>query len=97
MSSTLIKGTVSRTGFILCSTICYMKPLPEDMKKLGKRIKQLRIGKGYSNYETFAYENNIPRSQYGRYEQGYDLRFSSLLRIIKALDISVAEFFSEGF
>lgn len=74
-----------------------MKPVPADMKKLGNRIKQLRISKGYSNYEAFAYEHDIPRSQYGRYERGHDLRFSSLLKIIKALDISIEEFFSEGF
>ncbi|MBS1772417.1 MAG: helix-turn-helix transcriptional regulator [Bacteroidetes bacterium] len=74
-----------------------MKPIPEDMKKLGERIRQLRISKGYSNYEAFAYEHDIPRSQYGRYERGEDLRFSSLLKIIKALDVTISEFFSEGF
>ncbi len=68
-----------------------------DLNKLGKRIKALRIAKGYKNYEYFAYENNLPRAQYGRYENGEDLRFSSLLKVIKAFDISISEFFSEGF
>ncbi len=69
----------------------------QDLKKLGDRIKSLRIKKGYTNYENFAFENDIPRAQYGRYERGEDLRFSSLLKIINALNISVKEFFSEGF
>lgn len=29
------------------------------LKKLGNRIKQIRIEKGYSSYEYFAYEHNI--------------------------------------
>lgn len=35
--------------------------------------------------------------QYGLYEKGQDLRFSSLLKVLKALDISLEEFFKEGF
>ena len=68
-----------------------------DLKKLGKRIKALRIAKGYTSHEIFAYENKINRTQYGRYERGEDLRYSSLLRIIYALDMTVEEFFGEGF
>lgn len=69
----------------------------EVLKKLGERIKSLRISKGYSSYEYFAYEHNISRAQFGRYERGEDLRFSTLTRIIKAFDMTLEEFFSEGF
>lgn len=69
----------------------------EQLKNLGKRLRELRIEKGFTNYEQFAYENNIPRAQYGRYERGEDLRFSSLLKVLKALDVSLKEFFKEGF
>lgn len=69
----------------------------EQLQKLANRIKELRIKKGYTSYETFAYDHNIPRAQYGRYEKGEDLKFSSLLKIIKALDISLKDFFDEGF
>ena len=68
-----------------------------NLKKLGKRIKELRIKKGYSNYEYFAYENGIGRAQYGKYETGGNIQFDTLLKILKALDISVKDFFSEGF
>lgn len=67
------------------------------LKKLGKRIKELRIKKGYTNYEYFAFENEIGRAQYGKYETGGNIQFDTLIRIIKALDISVKDFFSEGF
>lgn len=67
------------------------------LKKLGKRIKELRIKKGYTNYEYFAFENEIGRAQYGKYETGGNIQFDTLIRIIKALDISIKDFFSEGF
>jgi len=68
-----------------------------DLKKLGEWIKALRIAKGYTSHEIFAYEHKINRTQYGRYERGEDLRYSSLMKILHALDISVQEFFAEGF
>jgi len=69
----------------------------DDLEKLANRIKSLRIKQGYSNYESFAYEKNLPRAQYGRYEKGEDLRYSSLLKVIRALGMTPKEFFSEGF
>jgi hypothetical protein len=69
----------------------------KDLVALGKRIQGLRIKKGYSNYEYFAYEHDLPRAQYGRYEKGEDLRYSSLVKVVKAMGISMKEFFSEGF
>jgi hypothetical protein len=69
----------------------------DELKRLGERIKQLRIKKGYTSYEYFAYDNNISRAQMGRYEKGQDLRFSSLRKVVKALGVTLEEFFSEGF
>lgn len=68
-----------------------------SLKELGERIKSLRIKKGYTSYEYFAYEHNISRAQFGRYERGEDLRFSTLARIVSAFDMTFEEFFSEGF
>jgi transcriptional regulator with XRE-family HTH domain len=73
------------------------KELNPDIQKLANRIKYLRLKQGYSNYEYFAFDNEIPRAQYGRYEKGEDLRYSSLLKIIKAFGMTPSEFFSEGF
>lgn len=69
----------------------------EDLKQLGRRIKEIRIKKGYTNYEIFAYEHDLPRAQFGRYEQGHDLKYSSLLKVVRAFGMSLEEFFSEGF
>jgi transcriptional regulator with XRE-family HTH domain len=69
----------------------------KQLEKLGARIRQLRIEKGYSSYEYIAYENNISRAQFGRYEQGQDLRFSSLIKVVNALGVTLEEFFSAGF
>ncbi len=68
----------------------------EALKKLGARIKELRIKKGYTSYEYFAYEHNISRAQFGRYERGEDLRFSSLFKVANALEVNMEEFF-KGF
>lgn len=71
--------------------------MEQELVKLGDRIKQLRIKKGYTSYEIFAFENGINRAQFGRYERGEDLRYSSLLKVIRALGVTQREFFSEGF
>jgi len=68
-----------------------------QLAAFGKRLKQIRKDRGYTNYEQFAFEHNIGRAQYGRYEKGSDLRLSSLLRLLKALELDPVEFFSEGF
>jgi len=68
-----------------------------ELKKLGERIKSLRLKKGYTNYENFAFDNDLPRAQYGRYENGQDIRYSSLVKVVKALGVTMEEFFSEGF
>ena len=68
------------------------------IKKVGERLRKLRIAKGYTSYEQFAYEHNIGRAQYGKYERGSeDMRISSLYKIVVAMGITMDEFFGEGF
>lgn len=69
----------------------------QEVIQLGKRIKGLRIKMGFTNYEYFAYEKGFSRAQYGRYEQGKDLQFTTLVKLVKAFDLTLEEFFSEGF
>lgn len=73
------------------------KEKPVELGMLAERLRSLRKQKGFSNYEHFAWTNGISRAQYGRYEQGEDIRFSTLVKIVKALGMSMEEFFSEGF
>lgn len=67
------------------------------LKKFGERVRALRISKGYSSYDMFAYDHDINRSQWGRYETGKDVRLSSILQIVSVFDMTLEEFFSEGF
>lgn len=61
--------------------------------KIGERIRQLRVDAGYTSYETFAFDHEIPRVQYGRMEKGVNFRVATLMRILDVHKISLEEFF----
>lgn len=67
------------------------------VEQLAERIKQLRKAKGYTSYEYFAYEHDISRTQFGRYEKGQNIRYTSLVKVANAFGMTLSEFFSEGF
>lgn len=73
------------------------KYVEKQKRNLGKRLRELRKERGYSSYDEFAYMNNFHRVQYGRYERGGDLQFGTLVKVLRALDVSLDEFFSKGF
>ena len=68
----------------------------QNLKKVGERLKHFRKKAGYTNYEYFAYENNFSRPQYGKYEAGANIQLNTLMKILKALNVSLEEFF-KGF
>lgn len=74
---------------------------PEDRQRemarlVGARIRELRIAKGYSSYEDFAYKHDMGTSQFGRYERGDTfIQLDTLVRVLDALEISFAEFFND--
>jgi transcriptional regulator with XRE-family HTH domain len=69
------------------------------LANLSKRIKKIRKKKGFNSYELFAYDVEVSRTGMSNYESGNfdDIRFRTLLKIIDGLEISVKEFFAEGF
>jgi transcriptional regulator with XRE-family HTH domain len=73
------------------------KSITEDekvvLKKIGERLKKYRKEAGYTNYEYFAYENNISRPQYGKYEAGANIQLNTLIRILNNLNVSLEDFF----
>lgn len=69
----------------------------DDLIKLANRIKSLRLKAGHHHWEKFALNNDIARMQYRNYELGKNLTYTSLLKVLKALNISLSEFFAEGF
>jgi hypothetical protein len=68
----------------------------ENLKKIGERLKFYRKKAGYTNYEYFAYEHGFNRPQYGKYEAGANIQLNTLMKILKAMNVSLEEFF-KGF
>jgi hypothetical protein len=62
-------------------------------KKVGTRLRKLRIEKGYGSYDALAYEIDIHRTQVGKYEAGNDMLLSSFFKMLDGLKITPEEFF----
>ena len=58
-----------------------INPVANDQFELMCLFKKMNVSKGYSNYEVFAFENNLSRSQYGQCEKGSDLRLLAYLEL----------------
>ena len=77
-----------------------MKPLTKSEKKIielmGKKLKELRKEKGYTSYETFAFDNEINRMQYWRMEKGLsNMSIATLLRVLEVHKMSLKDFFAD--
>lgn len=67
------------------------------LKRIGIKLKRLRIQAGYNSYETFAWDNNLNRMQYWRMEKGsYNITVRSLVKVLEIHKITIEEFFSEN-
>ena len=63
--------------------------------QIAQKLKRLRLAKGYSSYEAFAFDHDLPRVGYGRHEQGSNLTMTSLLRLLDIHQLSLADFFAD--
>jgi len=77
-----------------------MKPLTKSEKKIleimGNKLRELRIRKGYTSYETFAFDNEINRMQYWRMEKGLsNMSMATLLRVLEVHKMSLKDFFAD--
>jgi len=63
--------------------------------KIANKIKELRILKGYSSHESFAWDNSLNRVQYWRIEKGTNITLKTLLKILDIHNISVSDFFKD--
>lgn len=62
-------------------------------KEFGKRLRLLREKQGKS-LNMFAYENDLSKASVSKIERGIiDFRFSTLLQLANALEMSLAELF----
>jgi transcriptional regulator with XRE-family HTH domain len=70
-----------------------MKTAEEYQRKMGLRIRELRIKAGFTNSEYFAYENDINKRTMSKAEKGGNINTETLFRILLALHVSPEEFF----
>ena len=63
------------------------------IRKIGDKLRQLRTDAGYTSYENFAFDNEIPRVQYGRMEKGVNFRIATLMRVLEVHEITMEKFF----
>jgi transcriptional regulator with XRE-family HTH domain len=72
------------------------KEIPDErILKIASKIKELRLKKGFTSHEQFAWEYNINRVQYWRIEKGSNITLSSLLRILDIHQVSLSDFFKD--
>ena len=63
------------------------------INNIASKLKKIRIEKGYTSYENFAYQNDLPRVQYWRMEKGTNFTIKNLLKILEIHQMSLEEFF----
>ena len=64
------------------------------IKKISGRLKINRIKRGYTSYENFAFDSEIARMSVFRLEKGEsDFNFTSLLKVLDKLEVSLEDFF----
>jgi transcriptional regulator with XRE-family HTH domain len=63
--------------------------------KMAAKLRELRIKKGYSNHEFFAWDNEIGRAQYWKVEKGSNITIKTVLKILDIHGVSLSEFFKE--
>jgi len=71
------------------------KNIELKINQISKKLKEIRLSKGYSSYETFAFDNNLNRVQYWRIESGSNITLKTLLKVLDIHKISLEEFFKD--
>lgn len=87
----MIKNLVLRT----CRRMAGKK-LETELEQIGKRLKEMRIAKGYTSYRQFADAFEFePKSIWLLEEGKTDFKYSSLKRVLEALDTTVSDFYKD--
>ncbi|MBC7440087.1 MAG: helix-turn-helix transcriptional regulator [Flavobacterium sp.] len=69
------------------------KESEETILLIAEKIKALRKEKGYTSYETFAFDYNINRVQYYRIEKGQNITLKTLINVLKIHNLTIQDFF----
>lgn len=67
--------------------------LEKKRKRIGERIKELRIKSGYSSGETFAQDKGFSRKGYWALENGSNFKIETLLKLTEIHNITLSDFF----
>jgi transcriptional regulator with XRE-family HTH domain len=65
------------------------------IKEISQKLKELRLSRGYTSYETFAFENELNRVQYWRIESGQNITLRTLIKVLDIHKITLEEFFKD--
>lgn len=71
------------------------KEIDEQIQKIATKLKELRKAKGFTSYETFAFEHDINRVQYWRIEKGQNITLKTLLKVLDIHEITLSDFFQD--
>ena len=71
------------------------KDIENNINKVAKKIRQLRIDSKYISYENFAFDNDINRVQYWRVESGKNITMKTFFKILQIHKITPEEFFKD--
>lgn len=69
------------------------KNIDIKINKISQKLKEIRLSKGYTSYETFAFENDLNRVKYWRIESGKNITLKTLIKVLNIHKISLGEFF----
>ncbi len=73
-----------------------MKTTPEASLRnaaIAAKIKQLRIGAGFTSYENFAVQYDLDRKYYWSIEKGRNISLEYLYKILEIHQLTLEEFF----
>jgi transcriptional regulator with XRE-family HTH domain len=66
------------------------------LRRLGQRIRELRVQRGFKSQEEFADYCGLHRTFVGHLETGRkDFRLSTLIRVAEILQVTLAQLFSD--
>lgn len=70
--------------------------MEDILKRLGQRIRQIRVSRGFTSQEALAGFLKMHRTFIGHLETGRkDFRVTTLIRVAAALDVSLSDLFAD--
>ena len=72
------------------------KDIDHRIVEIAEKLQKMRKEKGYTSYENFAFDNELPRMQYWRLENGTtNFTINSLLKVLDIHKVTLNDFFND--